>query len=1749
MLKAFSYLQKLLTIFVIGLILMQGVFSLNQITANAADGVATGNDNISSLNNCAVYLSGGVLQFKTAEVASRSGDVGPCVDDAGKLFYECTDTDVTHSGISNVTKASCQRSSSAPTTCYTLAGRLVGTGDRKLTINQTPECKIAFTETCANIWDQGGGGGASDQCKLLYNGIKPDIVVINSNDGTATLAKCNTNFTAQDDADLAKRNIKKDALGKYPVGTCKDDSGKLLICNSVQVDNKYVNCKAANEEAKGNNAVVQSKVDDKSLGNGLIGIFLGILSIILLVIFYILNWALSFLLWILGLVFINILVINPVSVEYIEVAKAPWQILVNIANLLTLASLIFVGIGYILNIKSLKIGIQQLLLNVTIFSLLLNFTLLGLQGVTTITQGLGDAMITARSGQPPAFLSGGQNILLDSVLTGIKGISLIRCGNQNLDGLAIKCQTGTTIKEKETATDANGFGEFGNLTTAIGKDTGDILAGKIGDKVLRAMMLEVVYTMVLIYAIITLFKGSMMVLIRLVAFWLLLIVSPLALAAYFMPVPSIKKYAGQWAEKTWQLAVFYPVAILLLILISEIVSQFSNAINKSIGGAATAATGTANLLNTVQVYAATGDFGGVFTAMVSTVLVGFIGVVAFGTMSTFMDKFLGPIAKALGDGIKSAASALGTAGYIGGSAIRMGAGAANKITGGAVKGLVNRSPVGKFLQSRADKAKQNTLQSGKEWREIMSRNKANLLTGTPLEDETAARNKFQNDRKALDKAKKFNDNYKNSKKFISGNAKKFSQNKFVQGTSKFASRASNKILDGMQFGISDVADRIELGGTLWKALGTKRKAEQAERKAQLRGRAEAGLIGMQDKSKAVGDLLAYSDLDTFNGKYVLGEKSTLTKEQIDQEIAKSGRQTREKVGGINRDISVGQARSFINKYRDKNVKDLSNIQQAVLRDIYEKAEKDQGFAESMSLLEQDQDFLAKNAYDSLDFATIKSLTKKAPQLLTNSKGLVGDEGSVDKDGKPRENVEANKKIKEELENVARSYANSLPESEVRKSMNAGGIASNPVMMEVIDEVAPSLAKELREKTKLNQDFNASYSRAETQEIAKGYSEIKEIIDKNGDKVKVPKKEILDRDNNPVEISSGLRDKMGAALVASGTARAEKGYGSMKQLKLALMDAGDDEDKLTQTYKEFYQNEYGISEVNAENLNKMSLKELESANLSKTAMGKLKGYGEMSTKQKEVFLRDNLTAAWKSFGRAEKSFKNTNQGIATGGNKLSASTANQTNAADQVVNIQEEIANFAAVNPQEVLKMKQNGQVAEMIEGLNSEQGRQGNSINLGDVGLIQYVVEEEQKKQRSAIEQILEPKIAEVQRYKTEYETKAQEYDTKVTNYQKQLDGFEQDIVDQTQQIQALQDQKVIQQQIIDSTIKPSNITDLQFSAQKQQAGVKLQNLSQSISTGQSKISRFQQQIQQTEKPTENNGGYTSAGLDKLKSEQKALEVKQAKIATITATDLDIKQIKAMAPAYLKDMGNLDGESSQAKIILGRVENVKSLGELSDLGKTESAKLQIATSDGTIISHKLAVVAPQVITASNNFDEMLDEKGIIEYNGTKFDTREDGKITAPVKTKFKEGKGAIMEKVIVGVKGDSNFKFTADDFNNAMNDPKNSDWAQTSLADALGQQFGLKREGNGFINDSTLIGADGKGKGMFTIDRLTSDGYIVNAQQVAEATRYGGNTGAGIISATSKAAEKALTEKKKILTNAAQGTAQNELVELAIAKL
>jgi hypothetical protein len=326
-----------------------------------------------------------------------------------------------------------------------------------------------------------------------------------------------------------------------------------------------------------------------------------VLSIIILIIWAV-GWVLGTFLWLMGAGIVTILQINPAGGFFASVAVKPWGVVQGVANLVVLASFLFVGFAYILNIKQYKTRIDQFLTNIVIIAVLVNVTLTLSQSVVNISQGVGAVFINsyaAVKGEPA------ERALISSTLNSFKSVSALRCGN-------IPTTTSATTSGAPAsgtpATPAAGnnsdckASNEGSDTANIGKAFSGLFTGKI-DTTIITLLKESIYLLIVIFGIYAFFRVLFLVITRLFGLWMLMVLSPLALAAQFSPDGfGLKSWGAKWLKSFFNLTVFYPAFVFGLVLIQELTGAFTEAANKvaDIGGqSAQQALGGENVVLTI----------------------------------------------------------------------------------------------------------------------------------------------------------------------------------------------------------------------------------------------------------------------------------------------------------------------------------------------------------------------------------------------------------------------------------------------------------------------------------------------------------------------------------------------------------------------------------------------------------------------------------------------------------------------------------------------------------------------------------------------------------------------------------------------------------------------------------------------------------------------------------------------------------------------------------------------------------------------------------------------------------------------------------------------------------------------------------------------------------------------------------------------------------------------------------------------
>ena len=408
---------------------------------------------------------------------------------------------------------------------------------------------------------------------------------------------------------------------------------------------------------------------DSAFGNAaefLIDLVVGILTVFV--------WAIGLLVqivfWVIANIFLYIVRINPASSAFLEVATAPWNIVVNLANIVILGSFIFVGLGYIVGldaVKKKKSTASDFLINIVIIAVTINFTLSATATFVNVIQGVGDLMYVSyvrRFGG-----EAGSDTVVNNLVGNLKETSKLQCEPGK------SCNT--TIENEN--------GVFDPVREAFGAVFGEGSGVPI-------FLRQCLYVLIMVYAIFIFIKALRLALFRVVGLWLLMITSPLALVMYLSPVDGLKKQAYKWFSLFWQMSIFYPAFLFALIVINSLAGAFSNAaeavaneqITGTLSGGVTANAAFVDSQDLIKV--------------VLTILSAVVAVFTLQIVIDFFEKAFGEIAGAALNGVTGAI----------GQGLRFAGGAAG--LAGRASGIVRDNRAQKnltSLQSRLKEAKQS----------------------------------------------------------------------------------------------------------------------------------------------------------------------------------------------------------------------------------------------------------------------------------------------------------------------------------------------------------------------------------------------------------------------------------------------------------------------------------------------------------------------------------------------------------------------------------------------------------------------------------------------------------------------------------------------------------------------------------------------------------------------------------------------------------------------------------------------------------------------------------------------------------------------------------------------------------------------------------------------------------------------------------------------------------------------------------
>jgi hypothetical protein len=456
---------------------------------------------------------------------------------------------------------------------------------------------------------------------------------------------------------------------------CRDAGpGMLGICKNFGVDNiVQTPDKITGDQSRAKASSDSDKQADPVRDGAtwfffnLVKNLLSFVSALLLILLYLLGWLAIGLMWLVSNAFLAFIQINPAGQGFVDVALEPWKIVYGLANLIILGSFLYVGFSYILGKKGNKI--EDFITNIIIITVALNFTFFASATVVNITHGIGNLFVTSYT-----YQRGGKiGDIIGALIRSIEQVSIIRCNNlrltstdQNSSSSATSSSTTTNASSAPSSNttqssecDNNIGGQMVRLlaNAAVGISIpfgGFYFLSEWSGEPIAAMAGELAFLVIMGWAIYVMFRATFAALYRVVAIWLLMITSPFALAAYFSPIPDLKKsVADKWVSKFVYFCLFYPAFILGLILVSTMSDVFARVARDSLFTSAVSGV-SAYALEDSQLI-------GIIIGLIVTALV---TVGALQYLIGFLEKELGKITEIALDYTKKALAVTG--GIVGG---------------------------------------------------------------------------------------------------------------------------------------------------------------------------------------------------------------------------------------------------------------------------------------------------------------------------------------------------------------------------------------------------------------------------------------------------------------------------------------------------------------------------------------------------------------------------------------------------------------------------------------------------------------------------------------------------------------------------------------------------------------------------------------------------------------------------------------------------------------------------------------------------------------------------------------------------------------------------------------------------------------------------------------------------------------------------------------------------------------------------
>ena len=233
----------------------------------------------------------------------------------------------------------------------------------------------------------------------------------------------------------------------------------------------------------------------------------------------------------------QILSANPTAQgsDFWFIAQQIYPVLLNISLLLILFSFYYVGFQYLFGIKSGRVGWQEFLAKVVLAVILVNFSVFLVSIFVSFLHDIGTLFVNI-------YARGGGSV------GGAFQIALKQAAGHNLDAQNFFASMGT----------------LPNIFTPIG----DFWV---------LVFIRIMYVVVGIFILVSLFRLVKIVLTRFVLLFLLLVIAPLGVVLFFSPIKALKDKGDEWLKTLWSQTILYPFFVIALAIGSVFVVNFSQA--------------------------------------------------------------------------------------------------------------------------------------------------------------------------------------------------------------------------------------------------------------------------------------------------------------------------------------------------------------------------------------------------------------------------------------------------------------------------------------------------------------------------------------------------------------------------------------------------------------------------------------------------------------------------------------------------------------------------------------------------------------------------------------------------------------------------------------------------------------------------------------------------------------------------------------------------------------------------------------------------------------------------------------------------------------------------------------------------------------------------------------------------------------------------------------------------------------------